>query len=176
MLRPKPVLLILGAGGHGRSVAESAELSGEWADIIFADDSWPSKEKVSKFKIVSNISKIKFLDKSGVLAITAVGNNQLRNQWNKQLMELGIPLATIIHPNTIISPTAVIGHGVAIMAGCVVGTHSQIGNGVILNMGTLLDHDVFVDEYAHLSVGVKVAGGKEISQYSFLEVGTIIPH
>ena len=62
------------------------------------------------------------------------------------------------------------------MAGCVVGTHSQIGNGAILNIGTLLDHDVLVDEYAHLSVGVKVAGGKKISQYSFLEVGTIITH
>ena len=48
--------------------------------------------------------------------------------------------------------------------------------GVILNIGTLLDHDVVIEEFAHLSVGVKVAGGQTIAAHSFLEVGTCILH
>ena len=106
----------------------------------------------------------------------AVGNNRIRQKWQQLLIDLGIPLTTIIHPYAVISPSAKIGRGVSIMAGCIVGTKTVIHDGVILNIGTLLDHDVIIEDFCHLSVGVKVAGGKRISQQTFLEVGTIISH
>ena len=34
-------LLILGAGGHGKAVAEAAKLNKEWTHIAFIDDRWP---------------------------------------------------------------------------------------------------------------------------------------
>ena len=172
----KPILLILGAGGHGRSVAESAKLSDKWSDIIFADDSWPIHSSVAEYEIVCDIQGLDTLEIDNLFAIAAVGNNQRREQWHSRLAALNIAQASIIHPHAIISPTARIGQGVAIMAGCVVGTNTNIADGVILNIGTLIDHDVSVEKYAHLSVGVKVAGGKDITEYSFLEVGSIIAH
>ena len=62
------------------------------------------------------------------------------------------------------------------MAGCVIGTNTIIQDGAILNMGTLLDHDVVVEQFVHLSVGVKVASNNIIPTFSFLEVGSIIEH
>ena len=62
------------------------------------------------------------------------------------------------------------------MAGCVISRKTVINDGVILNIGTLLDHDVVIEQFAHLSVGVKVAGGQTIAAHSFLEVGTCILH
>lgn len=62
------------------------------------------------------------------------------------------------------------------MAGCVIGTNTIIQDGVILNMGTLLDHDVVVEHFVHLSIGVKVASNNVIPTFSFLEVGSIIEH
>lgn len=173
---PKATLLILGAGGYGLAVAEAAQLGGQWQDIIFADDRWPTTQQVGDYKIVSNIANLHQLASSNIQAIVAIGNNHLRQKWQKLLSELGIIITSIIHPQAIVSPTAQIGQGVTVMAGCVISTKTVINDGVILNIGTLLDHDVIVKAFAHLSVGVKVASGKIIAPYSFLEVGSCIPH
>lgn len=105
-----------------------------------------------------------------------MGNNQIRQKWQQLLLDLSVPMAAIIHPQTVIAPSAKIGQGVTIMAGCVIGTNTMIQDGVILNLGTLLDHDVIIEAFSHLSVGVKVAGGKTITASSFLGIGTIIGH
>ena len=173
---PKATLLILGAGGYGLAVAEAAQLSGQWQEIIFADDRWPKTQQVGEYQIVSNIANVQQLVCSNIQAIVAVGNNHLREKWQKLLGDLGIRMTSIIHPQAIVSPTAQIGQGVTVMAGCVISTKTVINDGVILNIGTLLDHDVIIKAFAHLSVGVKVSSGKIIAPYSFLEVGSCIPH
>lgn len=173
---PKARLLILGAGGYGLAVAEAAQLSGQWQEIIFADDRWPKTQQVGEYKIASNIANVEQLISNNIQAIVAVGNNHLREKWQKLLGDLGIRMTSIIHPQAIVSPTAQIGQGVTVMAGCVISTKTVINDGVILNIGTLLDHDVIIKAFAHLSVGVKVSSGKIIAPYSFLEVGSCIPH
>lgn len=173
---PKATLLILGAGGYGLAVAEAAQLSGQWQEIIFADDGWPKTQQVGEYKIVSNIANVQQLTSNNIQAIVAVGNNHLREKWQKLLGDLGIRMTSIIHPQAVVSPTAQIGQGVTVMAGCVISTKTVINDGVILNIGTLLDHDVIIKAFAHLSVGVKVSSGKIIAAYSFLEVGSCIPH
>lgn len=172
----KATLLILGAGGYGLAVAEAAQLSGQWQEIIFADDRWPKTQQVGEYKIISNIANVQQFTSNNIQAIVAVGNNHLREKWQRLLGDLGIKMTSIIHPQAIVSPTAQIGQGVTVMAGCVISTKTLINDGVILNIGTLLDHDVIIKAFAHLSVGVKVSSGKIIAPYSFLEVGSCIPH
>ena len=173
---PEKKLLILGAGGFGQTIAEVAELLGNWENISFVDDRWPEQQWLGCYPIVSNIQNLSLIKQQDFEAILAVGNNQIRQKWQQLLLDLSIPITTIIHPHAVISPSAKIGRGVSIMAGCIVGTKTVIHDGVILNIGTLLDHDVIIEDFCHLSVGVKVAGGKRISQQTFLEVGTIISH
>ena len=169
-------LLILGAGGFGQSIAEVAEILGNWESISFVDDHWPEQQQLNCYTIISNIQNLKFLDFQNFEAIIAVGNNQIRQKWQQLLLDLSIPITTIIHPQTVIAPSAKIGRGVSIMAGCILGMNTIIQDGVILNIGTLLDHDVIIEAFSHLSVGVKVAGGKTITASSFLGIGTIIGH
>ena len=173
---PEKKLLILGAGGFGQTIAEVAELLDNWENISFVDDRWPEQQWLGCYPIVSNIQNLSLIKQQDFEAILAVGNNQIRQKWQQLLLDLSIPITTIIHPQTVIAPSAKIGQGVSIMAGCVIGTNTIIQDGAILNMGTLLDHDVIIEDFCHLSVGVKVAGGKRISQQTFLEVGTIISH
>ena len=173
---PEKKLLILGAGGFGQTIAEVAELLDNWENISFVDDRWPEQQWLGCYPIVSNIQNLSLIKQQDFEAIIAVGNNQIRQKWQQLLIDLVIPITTIIHTHAVISPSAKIGRGVSIMAGCIVGTKTVIHDGVILNIGTLLDHDVIIEDFCHLSVGVKVAGGKRISQQTFLEVGTIISH
>lgn len=173
---PEKKLLILGAGGFGQSIAEVAELLGKWKSISFVDDRWPEQQHAGHYTIITNIESLEIINVDNFEAIIAVGNNQIRQKWQQLLLDLSIPITTIIHPQTVIAPSVTIGQGVSIMAGCVIGTNTIIQNGVILNIGTLLDHDVMIEAFSHLSVGVKVAGGRIIPPRSFLEVGTSVGH
>lgn len=172
----KNVLLVLGAGGHGKSVAEAALLSGKWKKVVFADDSWPQKTDIAGFPIVTNINSIPDILSDISAAIPAVGNNQLRQKWFQLLENLSIPIATVVHPSAIISSNAEIGEGVTIMAGCVVGFDVKVGDGAIINMAASIDHDTHIGEFAHLSVGVKVVGNKKIDSLSFLSAGSVVTH
>ena len=173
---PEKKLLILGAGGFGQSIAEVAELLGKWKSISFVDDRWPEQKQAGHHTIITNIQALQTMNLHSFEAIIAVGNNQIRQKWQKLLLDLSIPITTIIHPQTVIAPSVKIGQGVSIMAGCVIGTNTIIQDGVILNIGTLLDHDVMIEHFSHLSVGVKVAGGQIIPPRSFLKVGTSVGH
>ena len=170
----KDKLLILGAGGYGKSLAEVAELMGCWSEICFVDDQWPALRIKKTYSVISNIVGLSAIDTINCSAIAAIGNNQVRHKWHDMLLGLNIPLATIIHPQAVISPSAIVKPGASIMAGCVLGTDVLVEQGCILNSGVLLDHDVKIGQYAHLSLGVKVAGGKEVQPFSFLEIGRLI--
>ncbi|EEH69372.1 MULTISPECIES: PglD-related sugar-binding protein [Acinetobacter] len=170
------VLLILGAGGHGKSVAEAALLSGQWRSIVFADDSWPQRTEVAGFPIVANIDKIPTLISTITAAIPAVGNNQVRQAWFQKLKDLGIPIATIIHPSAIISSRTMVGEGVCILAGCIVGIDVRVEDGVIVNITSAIDHDCMIGMFSHLSVGVKITGNKEVAPFTFLAAGSVLAH
>ncbi|MEB6625869.1 acetyltransferase [Acinetobacter pittii] len=172
----KNILLILGAGGHGKSVAEAASLSGKWESIVFADDAWPEKTEFYGYPVLSSVKRLVEASLDVSAAIPAVGNNLVRQQWYQLIQDIGLPVANIIHPSAIISPSAKIGGGVTIMAGCIIGVETYIDDGVIVNMGTAIDHDVEIGQFAHLSVGVKVGGGKKIDSFSFVPAGSIIAH
>ncbi|RLZ07465.1 acetyltransferase [Acinetobacter sp. 2JN-4] len=170
------ILLILGAGGHGKSVAEAALLSGQWSSIVFADDSWPQRTEVAGFPIVANIETIAQIVPNISAAIPAVGNNQVRQVWFQRLKELAIPIATVIHPSATISATAELGEGVCIMAGCIVGVDVKIEDGVIVNLTSAIDHDSEIGMFSHLSVGVKITGNKTVAPFTFLAAGSILAH
>ncbi|MGE8637349.1 MAG: acetyltransferase [Achromobacter sp.] len=164
-------LLIVGAGMHGRAVAEAAQLSGMWAEIQFVDDRWPDLQVAGGRKVVCNLQGLDSLGAMDSQAIAAVGNNALRAKWVRAIEEAGLPLATVIHPASSVSPSATIAPGVAILAMAVVGAGAYIGAGAILNAHCTADHDTHIEAYAHLGTGVHLAGGVKVGAGAWLQAG-----
>lgn len=164
-------LLILGAGGHGKAVAEAALLSGEWHRIAFADDRWPSLRETFGWPVVADVAGLAVLQVTVAGAIAAVGNNALREQWVKAIHAAGLPLVTVVHPRACVSASAVIGAGTAIMALSMVGVEATIGEGAIVNANATVDHDASLGAFAHLGVGVQLAGGVKIGARAWLQAG-----
>ena len=162
-------LLVLGAGGHGKAVAEAALLSGEWKRICFIDDRWPVMKECMDLPVVSNLQGLS--DVAADAAIAAVGNNVLRQKWSALIRRCGLELATVIHPRACVSTRAIIGDGSAIMAQAVLGVDVQLGEGVVVNAGAIVDHDACLGPYAHLGVGVSLAGGVQIGAQAWLQAG-----
>jgi sugar O-acyltransferase (sialic acid O-acetyltransferase NeuD family) len=164
-------LLILGAGGQGKAVAEAALLSDQWQRIAFVDDRWPGLCEIFGWPVVSDLAGLVGLQALADGAIAAVGNNVVREQWIKAIRSAGLPLTEVIHPRACVSATAVIGAGTAIMALAMVGVDAVIGEGAIVNANATVDHDATLGDYAHLGVGVQLAGGVKIGAGVWLQAG-----
>jgi len=166
-------LAILGASGHGKVVAEIAELSG-WDKVFFFDDAFPSIKKVESWPVEGTTEDmVADIDRS-TAAIVAIGNNETRLEKSKYLLSKGFKLETLIHPNSTVSRYVEIGVGTVVMAGSVINPFTTIGVGSIINTSCSVDHDCIIAEGVHISPGAHVAGGVSVGEMSWLGIGSTI--
>lgn len=166
-------LAILGANGHGRVVADTAELLG-WSDVVFFDDAWPQCADNSIWTVHGKgADLLASLDQfSGV--IVAIGDNVTRLRKINMLIDAGAKLVTIVHPKAVISRYASIDVGSFVCAGVVVNINARIGSGAILNTGCSVDHDCFLANAVHVSPGARLAGGVNVEQCAWIGIGSVI--
>ena len=163
-------LLIIGAGGHGRSVAEAVLAANQFEIVGFVDDHWSAD--IFRFPVLGVTADLALLSDTASHVIVAIGNNGLRQQLCQQVLSFGFQLATIIHPKAIVSPSAVIDSGVTIMAGAIVGTEAKLGVGVIVNCGAVVDHHAKVEDFGHLGVNACMAGGSVLGTGAWMQAGS----
>lgn len=168
------VLLVIGAGGHGRSVAEAVLLSGDYRLAGFVDDDWEKLRDVWGYPVFGGTDSLASQLGHADLAIVAIGNNVVRERLHGQLRELGFGLATVVHPRGIVSSRASLGAGCAVMAGAIVGTEALLGEGVIVNCGATVDHHCTVEDFGHLGVNACMAGGSTLGRGAWLQAGSAL--
>ena len=171
----KPRLLVVGAGGHGRSVAEAVLMSGDFDLVGFLDDgAFARGGDVWGLPVLGPANA--FADYAALAshAVVAIGNNALRQKLCAQLLAAGFALARVVHPRAIVSPRAQLGEGVAVMAGAIVGTEAMLGQGVIVNCGAVVDHHAQVHDFGHLGVNACMAGGSVLGALAWMQAGSAI--
>lgn len=158
-------LLIIGAGGHGKVVADTALAAG-YSDIAFLDDAWPEKTKNGVWEVRGKPSI------SQTPTFCAVGNNMAREKF---FSDFGLGSGPVLaHPSAIISPSSEIGNGSLVVAGSIVNADTRIGLGAILNTACSVDHDCEIDDFAHISPGARLAGGVKIGKRSWIGIGAVV--
>lgn len=170
----KTRLLVVGAGGHGRSVAEAAELSGQFEVVGFLDDSMPAGETVLGVSVLGPVASMAHHRAAADQAIVAIGNNAVREKLMQQLAAAGFKWATVVHPRAIVSPSAVLGAGSAVMAGAIVGTEARLGVVSIVNCGAVVDHHATVEDFGHLGVSASMAGGTVLGRGAWMQAGAAL--
>lgn len=169
----KKKIAILGASGHGKVLAEIAELTG-WQEIDFYDDAWPSLKENGVWKVVGNTDLLieKAKDYEGV--IVGIGNNKVRLEKIKELKDAGAKLATLVHPFAVVSSYASIGEGSVVVAGAIVNPYSNIGIGAIINTGSSVGHDCELGDAVHICPGARLAGGSRIGTCTWVGIGAVV--
>lgn len=157
-------LAIIGAGGHGRVVADIARLNGY--DIHFFDDDKSNK--------LSSGTVDEALEHRNMAFIVAIGDNETRMHITNRISDLGLQLATLIHPRACIASDAAIGPGTVVMANAVVNSGAAIGKGCIINTSAVVEHDCRIDDFSHISVNSTVAGTVSIGRLCFIGAGATI--
>ncbi len=166
-------LAILGASGHGKVVADTAECCG-WRAIDFFDDEWPHVSSIGPWQVVGDteLLKRKLHIYEGVLV--AIGNNHIRHRKLLELEAAGGRLCTLVHPAATVSRYALLDRGSVVFAGVVVNADSRIGLGAILNTGCSIDHDCMLGEAVHVSPGARLAGGVKVGDFSWIGIGASV--
>lgn len=163
-------LLVIGAGGFGRSVAEAALAAGHTL-AGFADDRFPDLAPIWGYPILSKASDLSALEGRFETAIVAVGDNARRMALSAAARRIGLRLVNVVHPRAIVSPSAVLGEGITLMAGAIVGCEARVGDGALVNAGAIVDHHAEVGAFAHLGVGACLPGGASLGASAWLKEG-----
>lgn len=158
-------LLIIGAGGHGKVVAEVAWDVG-YREIAFLDDNSPAA--------IGRISDIEKLCDRYSDAFVAIGNNKMRGELLQKLKDCGYNIPVIVHPSAYVSRTANISNGTVVEPRAIVNANSNIGEGCIISVGSIVDHDVEVGTCCHINAGAIVKAGGKIDSFRKLEAGEVV--
>lgn len=165
----KDKLVIIGASGHGKVVADVAALTGKYKEIVFLDDADHSQQLGDKYLGKSELALNMINDYEFFVAI---GNSKVREKITRQYK--GAEFATLIHPNAVVSPSVKIGKGTVVMAGAVINADSVIGEGVIINTCSSVDHDCSVDDFSHIAVGVHLCGTVNVGKHTWIGAGATV--
>lgn len=160
-------LLILGAGGFGRMVAETAQALG-YEKVVFLDDA------VKDEAVIGMCCDYEIRHKEYPVAVAAFGNNKMRLYWTDKLLEAGYEVPAIVHPSAVVSPSAVLEPGCFVMQRAVVNTNTRIGRAVLVNSGAIVDHNSVVCAGAHVGLGSVVKSDCTIESGCKVEAGEVI--
>nr|WP_101116801.1 NeuD/PglB/VioB family sugar acetyltransferase [Neisseria meningitidis] len=164
----KRKLAVVGAGGHGKVVADLAAALGTYGEIVFLDDR--VQGSVNGFPVIGTTLLLENSLSPEQFDI-AVGNNRIRRQIAEKAAALGFALPVLIHPDSTVSPSATVGQGGVVMAKAVVQADSVLKDGVIVNTAATVDHDCLLDAFVHISPGAHLSGNTRIGEESWIGTG-----
>jgi len=172
-------LLLLGAGGHARVVAETALATGRFSSIAFLDDRRSGSDQLPDplgWPVIGPFSaafdpqiRHQFPE-----ALVATGKAAVRLQWLPRLAAAGYELPAVIHPTAWVSPSSQLGAGSVVFAQAAVQSQAVIGSGAILNTGCSVDHDVQLGNGVHICPGARLAGEVQVGDRSWIGIGASV--
>ncbi len=168
----KDKLIIIGASGHGKVVADIAIKMNKCQSIAFLDDDKSINTSMGLEVIGSTADAFTYKDEADFFV--AIGNNAVREKVQEKFIEEGLNVVSLIHPSAVIGTNVEIGIGTVIMAGVVINSSTRIGKGCIINTSSSLDHDNVVNDYVHISPGVRTAGSVSIGKDTWLGIGSVV--
>jgi sugar O-acyltransferase (sialic acid O-acetyltransferase NeuD family) len=173
-------LVIIGAGGFGREVAEIIDDINKEKErfnlLGFLDDNEQALTDIpSRYQVIGSTERDLASFKQVNFCI-AVGDALKRSSYAKMIAAAGAKIQTIVHPLSKVSPTSTIGAGVVFCPFSYAGTSSFIGENAVLNVYSSVGHDSKVGRDSVISPYVAITGNVHIGDESFIGAhATITP-
>ena len=161
-------MIIIGASGHGKVVADLAIKNG-YEILGFVDDGKPEGEHFG-FPILGKVEKVLEFHQECEFVI-AIGNNSIR----KKIAEnYPVKWATLIHPTVVIGSGVEIGEGTVVMANAVLNPDAKVGKHCIINTAAVVEHDNVLGDYVHISPSAVMAGTVFVGEKTHIGVGAVV--
>lgn len=164
----KPLILV-GGGGHCKSVLEAAESAG-YSILGVLDMPEDVGKEILSTKVIGTDDDIPaYVDKAEfVITVGFIKNPSTRIRIYNKVKEVGGKLATIIASTAYVSKYATIGEGTVVLHQAFVNAGAKVGNNVILNTATNIEHDAVIGDHCHISTGTMVNGDCKVGERCFI--------
>lgn len=164
-------MLIFGAGGHARVVADAVQRAGLPLSLLASD----RNEALCHGELCSGVplTRLSAIAPWPGTVHVAIGDNTARE---RESLTLGgdAALVTVCHPAASVSPHAHVGVGCFVAAQAVVAPGARLGSGVIINHGAVVDHDCTIGAFAHIAPRAVLGGQVHIGQRVLVGAGSVV--
>lgn len=175
-MEEKRKLILVGGGGHCKSVLDAAERMNCFDEIVITD---PRLEKGSYFlghKVAGTDDELPFLFKTGYkeafVTVGSIKTTVIRRKITERLKEIGFKLPEIIDPSAVVSEHAKIGEGTFVGKNAVINADAKVGRMAIINSGAIIEHECKIGEFSHVSVGAILCGNVTVEDDVFIGAGS----
>lgn len=164
----KPLILV-GGGGHCKSVIEAAESAGYQILGVLDMPEEVGKEILSTKVIGTDDDIPAYVDKAEfVITVGFIKNPAIRIKLYNKVKEAGGKFATIVASTAHVSKYATIGEGTVVMHQAFVNAGAKVGHNVILNTFSNIEHDAVIGNQCHISTGTMVNGDCKVGDNCFI--------
>ena len=169
--------LIIGAGGHGRVIADVVGALGR--DILgyLDQDRAMHGQRIQGLEVLGGDDRLKDYSPDQVVLANGIGwvtSLEPRLQAFTRLSAAGYQFEALVHPSAIVAPSALLASGAQIMAGAVVQAGARIAENAIVNSGAIIDHDCVIGRHSHVAPGATLCGNVQIGERSFVGAGSTV--
>ena len=167
-------LVVYGAGGHGKVVADVGRSAG-YEVVGFLDDA-PGRPGHVFFDLPVVSGSAFLRDRAGlgeVAVVLGIGDNAAREQVYERLRAAGVAVPAIVHASAVVAPSSRIAAGSVVMALAAVNPDAVVGEGAILNTGSVVEHDCRLGRFVHLSPNAALGGAVEVGDRTHLGLGAV---
>ena len=171
-------LVLIGGGGHCRSVLDAALRMNTFQEIVILDPRLPAGSKIMGCPVVGNDDRLPELREKGFdnafITVGSIGDTSLRRKLAEKADTYGFTSPCIMDPSAIVSEFAKIDPGVFVGKNAVINAGAEIGKHSIINTGAIVEHDCRVGSFTHVAVGATVCGGCTIEEDAFIGAGSTL--
>lgn len=161
-------LVLIGGGGHCKSVIDSVRRTNEFGEIVIADPALKVGSDILGCKVIGSDECLGQLRKEGYkYAFITVGNvrvNSIRKMLVQKASGYGYVFPIIIDPSATVADSVTIGPGTFVGKNTIINIDTIIGSQCIINTGAIIEHDSSVGDYTHISVGSVLCGGVDVGK------------
>ncbi len=163
-------IILVGFGGHAKSVADTIERSNRFHIVGYTDRK--PLENYQDYKWLGTDEVLKQYHGSGVnyafICVGYLGHSDVRNKLYTMVKEIGFHLPVIVDPSAVVAGSAKIEEGTFIGKRAVINAGVSIGKMCIINSGAVIEHDCEIGAYAHISVASILCGGVSVGESTFV--------
>ena len=179
-MKSKTRLVIVGAGGHARSVLALLDRLDEYEVVALVDTYQPPDSYLFGLPIISSLDQLACFcaDANALNLCVAIGDNIRRQVMSERLIRM-LPdsnFPTLVDPTAVVASGACLAQGVVVMAHAHVGAGCHVESGCLVNTQASIDHDCILGTFSSLAPGVITGGRVEVGSRSFIGLGSRIIH
>jgi sugar O-acyltransferase (sialic acid O-acetyltransferase NeuD family) len=170
-------VVLLGGGGHCRSVIDVIEQTGLYSILGVLEKEGFSCSNLMGYPLLGSDHDLPaFIEQNCAVVITIgqIKTSEPREKLYRYAKEAGAEMPTVVSPRAYLSRHARVGAGTTVMHEAIVNCSAEIGENCIINTKALVEHDAKIGNHTHIATGAFVNGGAQIGQRCFIGSGAVI--